>query len=149
VLHALEVMRCGGEDQARARDIVERQVRHMARLVDDLLDVSRITRGQIGLRKGPVDLAAGAPRAGEGARPLVEARGHRLEVGASGPVWLDADATRVEQVLTNLLTNAAKYTEQGGSVWLTAGREGGEAVVRVRDTGIGIAPELLPRVFEL
>jgi CheY-like chemotaxis protein len=102
------------------------------------------------LRKEAVDLAAVVARAVEGARPLVEGRGHRLDVeAAAGPVWLDADATRVEQVLTNLLTNAAKYTEPGGRLRLAAGREGGEAVVRVRDTGIGIAPELLPRVFEL
>jgi signal transduction histidine kinase/DNA-binding response OmpR family regulator len=153
VLNALHVVRLAGGDRdtdARAREMVERQIRHMTRLIDDLLDVSRITRGKIQLRKEDVDLAAVVARAVDSARPLVEQSGHRLEVAVGPePLWLHADPTRVEQVLANLLNNAAKYTEPGGRIWLAAGREGGEAVVRVRDTGIGIPPDLLPRVFEL
>src|SRR5262249_33022679 len=130
-------------------DMMERQVQHLVRLVDDLLDVSRIMRGKIDLRKGPVELAAVVARAVETAQPLLDAQHHRLTVSLpEGPVRLEGDLVRLAQVVANLLNNAAKYTERGGRIWLTGERDGNEVVVRVRDTGIGIAPELLPHVFE-
>ncbi|MFL6262958.1 MAG: ATP-binding protein [Thermoanaerobaculia bacterium] len=132
-----------------SREMVERQVKHLGRLVDDLLDVSRITQGSIRLRKEVVDLGTIVQRAVEGNRPLIESRAHTLSLGLPAePVRLEADATRLEQVISNLLNNAAKYTMPGGHIWVTAAREGEEAVVRVRDTGIGIPPDVLDRVFE-
>jgi PAS domain S-box-containing protein len=132
-----------------SREMVERQVKHLARLVDDLLDVSRITQGSIRLRKEVVDLGAVVQRAVEGTRPLVESRAHTLSVQLPAePVRLEADPTRLEQVVSNLINNAAKYTMPGGHIWVTAAREGEEAAVRVRDTGIGVPPDVLDRVFE-
>jgi PAS domain S-box-containing protein len=132
-----------------SREMVERQVKHLARLVDDLLDVSRITQGSIRLRKEVVDLGTIVQRAVEGNRPLIESRAHTISMQLPAePVRLEADATRLEQVISNLLNNAAKYTMPGGHIWVTAAREGEEAVVRVRDTGIGIPPDVLDRVFE-
>lgn len=132
-----------------AREMVERQVKHLARLVDDLLDVSRITRGSIRLRKEVVSLNDVIERAVENARPLIESRAHelRLQLPAE-PIRLEADPTRLEQVISNLLDNAAKYTMPGGRIRVTAGREGEEAVVRVRDSGIGVPSDVLERVFE-
>jgi signal transduction histidine kinase/DNA-binding response OmpR family regulator len=152
VLHSLHVLRLGGEPRAveLARDMIERQVRHMTRLIDDLLDVSRITRGKIRLQKRTVELAEVVGRAVDSSRPLIESRDHHLDVTLPhAPVHLVADPTRLEQVFANLLNNAAKYTEPGGLIRLSAECRGREAVVRVRDTGIGIPPQLLPRVFEL
>jgi two-component system CheB/CheR fusion protein len=142
----------GGADPtvARVLTLMERQVAHAARLIDDLLDVSRVTRGVIELRREPVILADVVTRALEEARPDLEERRHRLElVVAPEPLVLSADPARVQQIVTNLLTNAAKYTPPGGRVSLRVGREGGEAVVRVRDDGIGIRPEMRARIFEL
>ncbi len=134
----------------RTGEMMGRQVQQLGRLVDDLLDLSRIARGKMQLRKEWVDLGQAVQRAAEASRPLVEARRHELTVSLSdAPVRLLADPTRLEQVLTNLLTNAARYTPEGGRIWLTAAVEGGEAVVRVRDTGIGIPPEMLSRIFGL
>ncbi|HZT80802.1 MAG TPA: ATP-binding protein, partial [Gemmataceae bacterium] len=151
--NALELLRLNQNDAAavgQARDMAERQVRQLARLVDDLLDVSRITHGKINLQKEPVEFRRVVERAVESTRPLIAERRHRLEVSAPPePLWLDADPTRLEQVLANLLNNAAKYTPEGGRIWLEAGRESGEVVARVRDTGIGIAPEMRGRIFEL
>ena len=133
-----------------ARDVIERQVQHLTRMVDDLLDVSRINRGKIDLQKERIQLAQVVADAVEIARPHIEARRHKLTVShPPEPLWLEADPTRLAQVVANLLNNAAKYTEKGGHIWLTAEREGEAAVVRVRDTGMGIAPEKLPQVFEL
>ncbi len=133
----------------REREVVERQVHHMRRLVDDLLDVSRVTRGKIQLRKHPVDLVASVGRAVEAARPFADSREHTLRVELpGGPVWTEADPVRLVQVFTNLLHNAAKYSEPGGRITLTLAREGGEAVVRVADTGMGIPAEALPHLFE-
>ena len=133
----------------REREVVERQVHHMRRLVDDLLDVSRVTRGKIQLRKHPVDLVASVGRAVEAARPFADSREHTLRVELpDGPVWTEADPVRLVQVLTNLLHNAAKYSEPGGRITLTLAREAGEAVVRVADTGMGIPAEALPHLFE-
>jgi signal transduction histidine kinase len=149
-LHTLNQTSAQDPDSVQRRQILERQVRRIARLVDDLMDVSRISRGKVELRKERVDLAAVITRAVESTRPLLEARAHRLELALPPkPVWLEADPDRLEQVLANLLTNAAKYTEPGGQVRVLAEPEGGEVVLRVRDTGIGLAPEMLPRVFEL
>jgi signal transduction histidine kinase len=153
VLNALHIMRLRGVPDPgleQARATAERQVRTMARLIDDLLDVSRITRGKIELRKEPVELATAVTRAAESSRPFIEERHHRLELTVpEEPVWLEADPTRLEQVLTNLLNNAAKYTEPGGLIHLTARAEGDEVVLSVRDTGIGISPESLETIFDL
>jgi len=147
----LEVLRLGPVSPAfnETWAMMERQVHVLARLVDDLLDVSRITRGKIELRKAPAELRAITTRAVETARPLIDARRHTLTVDLPDePLALDGDAVRLAQVLGNLLNNAAKYTEPGGKIWLTARREGGEIVVRVRDTGVGLAPDMAPRIFE-
>ncbi len=131
------------------RDVVERQVNHMRRLVDDLLDVSRVSRGKIQLQKTPVELVGGVKRALEAVRPFAESRRHTLSAELPAePVWTMADPVRLEQVLTNLLNNAAKYTEPGGHISLKLGCEAGEAVVRVVDTGMGIPAEALPHLFE-
>ena len=132
-----------------SREMVERQVKHLARLVDDLLDVSRITQGSIRLRKETVHLATILERAVDAVRPLIESRGHELTVQLPlRPVRLEADPTRLEQVVSNLLNNAAKYTMPGGHIWLIAEAVDSEAVIRVRDTGIGVPPDILGRVFE-
>jgi two-component system CheB/CheR fusion protein len=132
-----------------SREMVERQVKHLARLVDDLLDVSRISQGSIRLRKEPVDLGTVVERAVEATRSLIDARGHQLVLDLpTDPVRLEADPTRLEQVLANLLNNAAKYTMPGGHIEVSAAQEGGDAVVRVRDNGIGVPPDVLDRVFE-
>lgn len=152
ILNALHLLReqGGGPAAEQAREVAERQVRHLARLVDDLLDVSRISSGKIHLRKGRVELGEIVARAVETARPLIAARRHELSVSLPDePIPLEADTARLEQVLANLLNNAAKYTEPGGRLAIEARREGEAAVVRVRDNGIGIAPELLPRIFDL
>ncbi len=151
IRNALEIMRLPGTDApttAWARDMMERQVHHLVRLVDDLLDLSRVLRGKIELRKEWVTLATVVARAVETSQPVIDARGHELTVSVEAePVLLEADPVRLAQVVSNLLTNAAKYTERGGKIWLTARREGDEVVIRVRDTGIGIAPDMLPQVF--
>jgi signal transduction histidine kinase/CHASE3 domain sensor protein len=156
---SLQILRVAG-DRAEAVekvcDVMERQVQQMVRLVDDLLDLSRITRGTVALRKEPAELAAVVAGALETTRPQIEATGHALTVELPPePVWLEADATRLAQVLANLLNNAAKYTEKGGRIALTAQvrpRDGigpDEVVVRVTDSGVGIPAELLPRVFDM
>ncbi|MFO0951464.1 MAG: PAS domain S-box protein [Isosphaeraceae bacterium] len=138
------------EEVRWANEVIGRQVRQLGRLIEDLLDVSRISRGKIGLKKERVDLAAVVARAVASARAFIEARRHELTVEISPqPMPLDADPARLEQVLTNLLNNAAKYTDPGGRIFLTVGPEEDELVVRVRDNGIGIPRELLPRVFDL
>ncbi len=151
--NALHVLSTPGADEQTLRrsiDMMGRQVHTLARLVDDLLDVSRITRGKIHLRKEAVDLGAVLGRAVEMARPLIESNRHALTVALPAePIRLQADATRLEQVFANLLNNAAKYTERGGRISLAAERSGSEAVVQVRDNGFGIPADLLPHVFEL
>ncbi|MCY2989177.1 MAG: hybrid sensor histidine kinase/response regulator, partial [Planctomycetota bacterium] len=136
--------------QQQARGIIERQMGQLQHLVDDLLEVSRITTGRVQLRREQVAVSNIVEVAVETARPLIEQRRHELTVSLPPePIWLHADAARLEQVVVNLLTNAAKYTEEGGHVWLTVQQEGQECVLRVRDTGPGIAPALLPRIFDL
>jgi PAS domain S-box-containing protein len=153
IRNSLQLLRMGngnGEIIEQARSVMERQLEHMVHLIDDLLDVSRITRGKIQLRKERVELAAAVQSALEAARPLIEASNHELTVRLPPePTYLDADPTRLAQVFSNLLTNAAKYTERAGRIWLTVERQSGDAVVSVRDTGIGIAAEYLPRVFQM
>jgi CheY-like chemotaxis protein len=132
------------------QDVIERQVRQLTRLVDDLLDVARITRGRIDLRRQRVELHSVVQGAVEAAQPLITQQGHHLEVQLpEAPVWLLADPARLSQVLMNLLTNAAKYTPAGGRISVRAGVEGDQAVLRVRDSGIGLAPEHLASVFEM
>jgi signal transduction histidine kinase/ActR/RegA family two-component response regulator len=139
-----------GNGVTRVHEMIERQVDHMVRLVDDLMDVSRITRDLIELRREPVNLTAIVNAAVETARPLVDAGEHELTVTLPPePLVLDADPIRLTQVLANLLNNAAKYTEPGGKIWLDVRREGSKAVVSVRDTGEGIPSDMLPRVFDL
>jgi signal transduction histidine kinase len=151
ILSALELMRRRGESHAeRERAVIERQVRHMMRLVDDLLDVSRVTRGKVKLEREPVELATVVARAVEATAPLFEERGQTLEVDVprSG-LLLHADPFRLAQVVANLLANAAKYSASGARAFLEASREGGTVVLSVRDEGAGISPELLPAIFEL
>ena len=122
----------------------------MVRLVDDLLDISRITKGKLRLTKEQVELRVVVNHAAETARPLMDARKHEFSVSLpTEPIWVEADPARMEQVVVNLLNNAAKYTDTGGLIRMTVSQEGDEAVIRVRDNGVGIAPEMLPTVFEL
>ena len=134
----------------RVGDMMDRQVSHMVRLVDDLLEVSRITRGKIALRKERVDLAAVVKNSVETSRPLIEAVEHHLMLAfPPEPLIVDGDPVRLAQVFANLLNNSAKYTDAGGEIRITAHSEDGWAVVSVRDTGAGIPREMLPSVFEL
>jgi PAS domain S-box-containing protein len=149
-LHILKMPDVPAPLLAQVRGMMERQVQHLVRLVDDLLDVSRIMRGKIQLRKEPLDLAAVISRAVETAQPGIEAQGHQLTVALPAePVRLEGDLIRLAQVLANLLNNAAKYTERGGHIRLTAEAGRGEVAVRVRDNGIGIAPEMQGSIFDL
>jgi signal transduction histidine kinase/ActR/RegA family two-component response regulator len=153
IASALEIMKAPSADAAAqfaARDVAERQLAHLRRLVDDLLDVSRIMRGKIELRKEPIQLATIVARAVESVQPLIDAAGHELTVKLPpDPSWLDVDPVRISQVISNLLTNAAKYTEPHGQIHIAALRDGDRVVIRVRDTGIGIAADVLPYLFEM
>jgi PAS domain S-box-containing protein len=136
--------------QKQARGIIERQVGHLQHLVDDLLEVSRITTGRVQLRQERVAIRGVVVGAIETSRPLIDQRKHELIVTLPDEtIWLNADAARLEQVVVNLLTNAAKYTEIGGRIWLSVLVEEQECVLRVRDTGVGISPSLLPKIFDL
>jgi signal transduction histidine kinase/CheY-like chemotaxis protein len=152
VANAIEIMRSqpGHERVEWARGVMERQLRHMSRLIDDLLDVSRISTGKITLKKERLNLSRAVERAVETAQGFVSECGHQLEVELAEPdVFVAADPVRLEQVVTNLLNNAAKYTERGGRIWVTLETDLALARIRVRDTGVGIAPALLQQVFEL
>jgi PAS domain S-box-containing protein len=132
------------------RDVIDRQVSQLARLVDDLLDVTRITSGKITIHKEPVDINLAVERAVESSRPAIDARKHTLRLSLSEePVQVDGDIVRLSQALLNLLNNAAKYTPEGGTIWCSVRRENGSALVCVRDNGIGIQRDLLPKIFEL
>jgi PAS domain S-box-containing protein len=149
-LHILRMPQADGATVDRVQEMMEQQVHHLTRLVDDLLDVSRITRGKIVLRKETVDLAAGVGHAVETVRPLLDSQHHTLTVSMPPEaVHLEADPTRLEQILVNLLNNAAKYTRPGGHVSLTVESANGTAVIRIRDTGVGMSADLLPKVFDL
>ncbi len=133
-----------------ATDILERQIRQMSRLVNDLLDASRISRGTIVLQRAPIALRPIVEQAIETVRPLVTTLGHTLTIALSEErLVVDGDAGRLAQVISNLLSNAAKFTDKGGRITLALSREGEEAVIRVRDNGIGIPPEHLDRLFDM
>ncbi len=138
------------ESAADALGIIRRQVDHLTRIVEDLLDIGRVTRGKIMLRNEPLDLNVAVMRSVEASRPLIDARRHRLDVRlADGALPVEGDLTRLVQVVLNLLNNAAKYTGEGGVISVTSAVEDGSAVVRVRDTGMGMGADLLPHVFDL
>ncbi len=153
IRNSLLLLRAGGNSGASAGALhatMERQVNQLVRLVDDLMEVSRITRGKIELRKQPMDLGDAVQSAIETSTPMIEAAGHELALDLPAQALpLDADPVRLAQVLANLLNNAAKYTPPGGRIWLQAKRAGDEAVVSVRDNGAGIPADMLPKIFEL
>jgi PAS domain S-box-containing protein len=153
IRNALHIMNSPGvapDMVKRAHEMTERQVQHMVRLIDDLLDVSRIMRGRIELRREAIELSTMIARAVETVHPILDAQGQELVVTTPpDPIWLDADPTRLVQIIGNLLNNAAKFSERSGRIWLTVERDDGEAVLRVRDEGAGIPADLLPHVFDL
>ncbi|HEV7667918.1 MAG TPA: ATP-binding protein [Thermoanaerobaculia bacterium] len=153
IANAVQILRLQEKEdplQHQARTIIERQLGQLTHLVDDLLEVSRITTGRIRLHRERLLLNGIVENGIETVRALIDQRRHTLDVSLSlNPIWLYADASRLEQVVVNLLTNAAKYTADGGQISVCVEQEGNEAVLRVRDTGVGIAPELLPRIFDL
>ena len=153
IRNAVEILRRSGGDEQKMKPVTEmmqRQVGQMVRLVDDLLDVSRISRGKIELRREPVELASVVYHAVEAIRPVCASMDHELTVTLPPePTYLNADPTRLTQVVGNLLNNACKFTEKGGHIRLTVERQGTQVLVRVQDTGIGIAAEQLPRIFEM
>jgi PAS domain S-box-containing protein len=153
IRNGLQVLRMADvqpEMAAQARSMMERQLVGLVRLVDDLMDVSRITRGKVELRKARVALAAVVNSAVESSRPFIEEASHELSIAMPQQrIVVNADLTRLAQVFTNLLNNAAKYSERGGHIWLQAERQGSDVVVSVRDTGIGIAADQLPRIFDM
>src|SRR5438874_2416727 len=152
ILAALHLMRVRANDPAteRERAVIERQVAHLSRLVDDLLDVSRATMGKVDLRRERLDVATAVARAVEIARPLIDARKHHLSVSVPvGALFVEGDVVRLAQVIANLLQNAAKYTDLGGHIEVDGRREGAEVVIRVLDDGRGIRPDRLTSMFDL
>jgi len=153
IRHSLEILlRAEGDPRLsrHATDILKRQLSHMVRLVDDLLDVSRITRDKLQLKKTRVELAAIIRHAVEASRPLAESDQQSIDVSLPDqPIYLDADPVRLTQVFSNLFNNACQYTEPGGRIWLTATQQKGEAVVLVRDSGIGMPADQLDGIFEM
>jgi len=150
IVTALQLMRMRGDGaHGREGEIIQRQVDHLVRLVDDLLDVSRVTRGKIELKAERVALGQVIGKAVEMASMLVEQRRHQLDVEIEADLVWEGDPVRLAQVVSNLLTNAARYTEPGGRIWLSARRDGDAIAICVRDTGIGLAPEMRDQVFEL
>ncbi|MDZ4689309.1 MAG: response regulator [Planctomycetaceae bacterium] len=153
ICNAVQLLRLQATDDAELQwssDVIDRQVAQMVRLVDDLLDVSRITSGKIRLQRQVMDVMRAVNHAVEASQPLIEERNHRLSVVVPArAVWIEGDETRLTQVITNLLNNAAKYTEDGGQIQLTVRGEESHVAVSIRDTGIGIPPEMLRSVFDL
>lgn len=153
IRNGLQVMRLAANDPdavAKAREMMDRQLSHMVRLIDDLLDVSRITRNKMELRRDELALAEIVSSAVEAAGPAIHDAGHELTVALpTEPVILNADFTRLAQVLSNLLTNSAKYTPRGGKIWLSAERRDDEVAILVKDTGIGIPARALPTIFDM
>ena len=149
----IEILRHSEYDKVKLEqtlNIVERQTNQIIRLVDDLLDISRINEGKIKLKKERLELKSGIETALETSREMIENKGHQLTISLPDePIYLDADLTRIAQIFLNLLNNAAKYTQTGGKIWLTGKKESNEIVVSIRDTGIGIAPEMLLNIFEM
>jgi signal transduction histidine kinase/ActR/RegA family two-component response regulator len=149
-LHILQMPNADAAIKQRALHLMAQQVNHLTRLVDELLEVARITRGAIPLHKETLDLSAIVNQTVESVRPLLQAQRQQCTLSLPAtPAWLEADPTRLQQVLSHLLNNATKYTDACGQIHLTVEREGREVAVHVRDTGIGIPPELLPRIFDL
>ncbi|HLW65486.1 MAG TPA: PAS domain S-box protein [Gemmataceae bacterium] len=149
-LELIRVSKNGHPEIETARGMMERQLSQLVRLVDDLLDVSRITRGKVELHAECIDLAHVLQHAIETSRPLIETEGHQLELQLPPePVFVHADFVRLAQIFSNLLNNAAKFTPEGGRIEVKAGRQGDEAVISIKDNGIGIAPEHLPKLFEM
>ncbi len=153
IRYALAIAKQPGSTRAQqqhAEEVVERQVEHMSRLLEDLLDVSRFTHGTLELRKSRLEIASAVTTAMESARPFLEAKRHEVSLDLPAePLHVDADPIRIVQILANLLINAAKYTDPGGQITLEARREEQSIVISVRDNGIGIAPEMQPRLFTL
>jgi signal transduction histidine kinase/CheY-like chemotaxis protein len=153
ISNAVQIMRHARRDEQvldSTSAMMERQVGQMVRLVDDLLDVSRITRGKLRLQSGPMDLNMAVLRALESSRPLIDRRKQQLHLKLpSEPVMVNGDMTRISQVVINLLNNAAKYTSEGGEIWLEVDGAGHDAVIRVRDNGAGIPPQVLENIFDL
>ena len=153
IRNGLHVIGLAGNDVnavGQARSMMDRQLGHMVRLIDDLMDISRISRNKMDLRLGRVALAEVIRSAVETSKPLIDARGHKLIVSIpEQPVYLDADLTRLAQVFSNLLNNSAKYTMEGGRIWFSVERRDNKVVVHVRDTGIGIPSECLPTIFDM
>jgi signal transduction histidine kinase len=150
IVTALQLMKLRGDRRSsREQQVIERQVAHLLRLVDDLLDVSRITRGKVALKKEPVELAEAVAKAVEIVSPLLEEKRHQLSLSVPRGLRVDADVVRLAQVIANLLTNAARYTDAGGLIQVGALEDGGQVVLSVKDNGIGIDAEALPHVFDL
>jgi signal transduction histidine kinase len=153
IRNATQILRLVGSREGHlgwAQDVIDRQLRQLTRLVDDLLDVSRVSRGRIELRREVVDLASVLAHAVETSTPLIDSRRHTLTVDLPAePIYLPADLSRLSQVVSNLLNNAAKYMQEGGRIWLSGRREGDQVVLRVRDEGVGIPREMLARIFDL
>ena len=153
IRNAVKIMKQRGSDDPTlcwARDVIDHQIRQMAQLVDDLLEISRVTRGKVRLQREVVDVGTIVAYAVETSRPLIDKQRHRLSIAVPPePIMVDADPIRLAQVLSNLLNNAAKYTTEGGLIRLGVGVEAGDVVFRVRDNGIGIPPEMLAKVFDL
>jgi PAS domain S-box-containing protein len=149
-LNVLRLTRGDVPAAERVRETMERQVNHLVRLVDDLLDIARITAGKLELRREPTEIASIIRSAVETSRPLIDAQRHQLSITLPAqPLTVEADPVRLSQVVANLLNNAAKYTESGGQIWLTVSCEAGEVVISVRDTGIGIRADMLPVVMDM
>jgi signal transduction histidine kinase/CheY-like chemotaxis protein len=153
IRHAVTILRARApspEELQWATSIIDRQTEHMTRLVEDLLDVSRISRGTIELRRERVDVAVILKAAVEASTAQIERLHHELTVSLpTEPLFVDGDITRLTQVVSNLLDNAAKYTDRGGRIWVSGARDGGNAVITVKDSGIGISSEMLPRIFDM
>ena len=148
-LHIMRLLVRNDPTADSAAEMMERQVHHMVRLVDDLMEVSRITRGSIELRKERIDLAGIVRSAVETSRPLIDGARHQLLIAVpTEPLTLEGDPVRLTQVIANLLNNAAKYTDAGGQIRLTIRREGDDVSISIQDTGVGIAADMLPRVFD-
>ena len=146
----LRLKELGSQQRSRARDVIERQVEHLVTLIDDLLDVSRITRGMITLQREPILVGAIVARAVETARPMIDAQRHELTLDLPDElITVDGDKTRLVQVLANILHNASKFMDPGGQIHLRVAREASQVVISVSDTGIGISQELIPRIFDL
>jgi two-component system, sensor histidine kinase len=153
IRNALQVLKLVGPNDKRTerpREIIERQITHMVRIIDDLMDVSRVERGKVQLCYEPVELSHAVSRAVESCRASIQARGHELHLSLdTEPIWIDADPTRFEQMISNILNNAAKYTAPGGRIWVSIRREEGHGFVDVRDNGRGIAGDMLEKVFDI